>query len=69
MNKYLRAISSNLIFFTINAVFFLVITPVLIRVMGEEFYGLWTILMALMLGVFWVFAAGWWAGSEQKEDK
>ena len=49
MNKYLRAISSNLIFFTINAVFFLVITPVLIRVMGEEFYGLWMILMALML--------------------
>lgn len=49
MNKYLRAISSNLIFFTINSVFFLVITPVLIRVMGEEFYGLWMILMALML--------------------
>jgi len=49
MNKYLRAISANMIFFIISTVFFLVITPVAIKVMGEEFYGLWSILIALTL--------------------
>ena len=49
MNKYLRAISTNYIFFAINAIFFLVVTPVAINAMGEEFFGLWMILIALML--------------------
>jgi O-antigen/teichoic acid export membrane protein len=49
MNKYLRAVSVNLVFLAANAIFFLAVTPVAIRVMGEEFYGLWAILSALML--------------------
>ena len=49
MNKYLRAVSANFIFFAIGVIFFLIITPVAIKVMGEEFYGLWAVLLALML--------------------
>lgn len=49
MNKYLRAVSANYAFFFINTIFFLVITPVAIRVMGEELYGLWAILNAILL--------------------
>lgn len=49
MNKYLRAISSNYIFFGINTLFFLIITPIAIHIMGEELYGLWTILNAILL--------------------
>jgi len=49
MNKYLHAISANMVFFSINTIFFLVITPAAIKIMGEEFYGLWSILIALML--------------------
>lgn len=49
MNKYLRAVSDNFIFFAIHAVFFLAITPVAMRIMGEEFYGLWAVLSAVML--------------------
>lgn len=49
MNKYLRAVSSNYIFFGINTLFFLIITPIAIRVMGEELYGLWAILNAILL--------------------
>ena len=49
MNKYFRAVSANMIFFIINTVFFLAITPIAIKVMGNEFYGLWSILIALML--------------------
>ena len=49
MNKYLSAISINFIFFIISLIFFLVITPLAIHLMGEEFYGLWAVLIALML--------------------
>ena len=49
MNKYLRAISTNFIFFGLSTIFFLVVTPLAIKVMGAEFYGLWTVLIALML--------------------
>lgn len=49
MNKYLRAVSYNFIFFVISTVFFLAITPVAMRIMGKEFYGLWVVLSALML--------------------
>ena len=48
MNKYLKAISTNLIIFAISSVFFLLITPIAIRVMGSEFYGLWAILYAII---------------------
>lgn len=48
MNKYLRAISGNFIFFLIGAVFFLAVTPLAMRIMGDEFYGLWTVLSALL---------------------
>jgi O-antigen/teichoic acid export membrane protein len=49
MNKYLRAVSINFVFFAISTVFFLAITPFAIKVMGEEFYGLWAVLVALTL--------------------
>ena len=49
MNKYIRAVSSNYIFFSINTIFFLIITAVAIRIMGEELYGLWAILNAVLL--------------------
>lgn len=49
MNKYLRAISANYFFLFINTVFFLVITPTAIRVMGEEMYGLWAMLNSILL--------------------
>lgn len=49
MNKYLAAISSNLFYFAFNTIFFLLITPLAIRVMGDELYGLWAILNAIFL--------------------
>ena len=49
MNKYLQAIAYNLAFFVINTLFFLVITPLALRGMGEEIYGLWAILSAIQL--------------------
>ncbi len=49
MNNYLRAISTNFIFFSISLLFFLAITPLSLSVMGEEYYGLWVVLIALML--------------------
>ncbi|MBN2395434.1 MAG: oligosaccharide flippase family protein [Candidatus Atribacteria bacterium] len=48
MNKYLNAVSSNLIIFGVNIVFFLLITPIAMGVLGEEFYGLWAILHAIV---------------------
>ena len=49
MNKYLQAVSANFIFLALNTIFFLVITPLAIGIMGAEFYGLWTILYAIAL--------------------
>ena len=49
MNKYLRAISSNFIYFIINTIFFVLIIPIAIRMLGEVFFGLWSVLYALML--------------------
>ena len=49
MNRYLRAVSANMLLFGLSTLFFLVITPVAIRLMGDEFYGAWAILNALML--------------------
>ncbi len=48
MNKYLRALAANIIFFLLSTVFFLLITPISTRVMGEEFYGLWSIINAVI---------------------
>jgi O-antigen/teichoic acid export membrane protein len=48
MNKYLVAISENVIYFVINTIFFLAITPVSIHTMGVEFFGLWSILNAIV---------------------
>lgn len=48
MSKYLKAISYNLIFFVINTLAFLILTPLAIRIMGDEFYGLWIIIFAIM---------------------
>jgi O-antigen/teichoic acid export membrane protein len=49
VNKYLRAVSTNFAYLAVNAGFFLIVTPLAIKVMGEEFYGLWAMLSALML--------------------
>ena len=49
MNKYLDAISINIVYFAVNAIFFLSVTPIAINVMGVEFYGLWVMLSAFML--------------------
>jgi polysaccharide transporter, PST family len=49
MNKYIGAISTNLVFFIINTLFFLIMTPISIRVMGVDFYGLLSILYAIAL--------------------
>jgi O-antigen/teichoic acid export membrane protein len=49
MNKYFRAISHNYIFLAISTLAFLILTPIAIRVMGEEMYGLWSMLNAILL--------------------
>lgn len=49
MNKYIKAIFYNLIFFTISTLAFLILTPLAIRIMGDEFYGLWSILNAILV--------------------
>ena len=46
-NRYARAISSNILYFLLSSAAYLVLTPVAIRVMGDELYGLWSILFAL----------------------
>lgn len=48
MNKYVKAISTNLIFLFVNTIAFFVLTPLAIHKMGEEFYGLWAVLNAVM---------------------
>lgn len=48
MNRYLVAISENVIYFVINTVFFLAVTPVSMHIMGVEFFGLWSILNAIV---------------------
>jgi len=49
MSNYFKAMLANYIFFFANTILFLVITSLAIRVMGQEFYGLWTIINAVML--------------------
>ena len=48
-NRYFRAVGSNFVFLAVNTLFFLVITPVAIKVMGTELFGLWAILNAILL--------------------
>ena len=48
INKYLNAISTNTVFFVVNSVFFLTITPIAVKVMGDELYGSWAILSAIV---------------------
>jgi len=47
LNKYLKAISTNLIFFAISSLAYLIIIPLSIRAMGDEFFGLWSIILAI----------------------
>ncbi len=49
MNKYLKAVSFNFLYLITSTVAFLILTPLAIRVMGEEFYGLFVILSSIML--------------------
>ena len=46
-NKYIKAVYYNFAYFLISSLAFLVLTPLAIRVMGGEFYGLWMILFAV----------------------
>lgn len=47
MNKYLKAITYNFVFFAFSTLAFLVLTPLAIRVMGDEFFGLWSIIFSV----------------------
>ena len=47
MNKYLKAISYNFIFFILSTLAYLILTPLAIKIMGDEFFGLWSILFAI----------------------
>src|SRR5574338_534100 len=49
MNRYVRAMGYNFFYFAAGAAFFLLITPLAIKVMGQELFGLWSILSSLML--------------------
>jgi O-antigen/teichoic acid export membrane protein len=49
VNKYLKAVSFNFLYLITSTIAFLILTPVAIRVMGEEFYGLYVILSSIML--------------------
>ena len=48
MNKYIRAIISNYLFFFASTVLFLVITPVAVHNMGDVLFGMWSILLAIL---------------------
>ncbi len=49
MNKYIRAISANLVFFILNVLFFILITPLAIHTMGDAVYGVWSMMNAIIL--------------------
>lgn len=49
MNKYIRAVIINILYFGISSLFFLIITPVALHSMGEDFFGLWSILNAILV--------------------
>jgi len=46
-NKYIKAVSYNFAYFLVSSLAYLVLTPIAIRVMGGEFYGLWMVLFAV----------------------
>ena len=46
-NKYTKAVTYNFAYFVVSSLAYLVLTPIAIRVMGGEFYGLWMILFAV----------------------
>jgi len=46
-DKYIKAVSYNFAYFLVSSLTYLVLTPIAIRVMGGEFYGLWMILFAV----------------------
>jgi O-antigen/teichoic acid export membrane protein len=47
--KYIKAILANYLLYILNTLCFLVLTPLAIHVMGEEYYGLFSILNAVLL--------------------
>ena len=49
MSKYLKAILVNLVFFLISSISFLILTPIAIHLMGDEFFGIWSVLNAIIL--------------------
>lgn len=49
MNKYLKAISYNFIFLIVNTLSFLLLTPFALHIMGDDFFGIWSVLYSIML--------------------
>jgi O-antigen/teichoic acid export membrane protein len=47
MNKYLKAVSFNFTFFILSTMAYLILTPLAIHIMGNEFFGLWSIIFAI----------------------
>lgn len=75
MKKYFKAIFFNYFYLVISIIAFLILTPFAIKKMGEEFYGLWSILTSIMLfaniGTFGIgtIVNKYSAESNIKEDK
>ena len=49
MGKYSRFVSTNILFWGINTIVFVLITPLAMHVMGQVFYGLWVVLLSILL--------------------
>jgi len=48
MNKYIKAIFTNYLYFILSSLLFLIITPIAVNTMGDIFFGLWSILNAVI---------------------
>ena len=72
-NKYIKAVYYNFAYFLISSLAFLVLTPLAIRVMGGEFYGLWMILFAVgqlsVIGTFGISSIVNKFASEENETQ
>lgn len=48
-SKYIKAVRANFVTWGVSTLFFLIVTPIAIKVMGAELYGLWAIINAILL--------------------
>ncbi|MBX3048633.1 MAG: lipopolysaccharide biosynthesis protein [Anaerolineales bacterium] len=49
MSFFQKIIAGNFVYLLVNTLFFLFITPISIRVMGDDFFGVWSLLNALVI--------------------